>query len=363
MQGCTLIALLAIAGAAQASDSDFDGIPDDGDGSGSEFDNPCPDGVTVGCDDNCVNEPNPTQADVLAPFGVGDACQGTGTDDPVLFPSIFTAQEIDEPRYRWKGSAAAFEPAATAVNTTLPVDGGTCSFVDIAFGAPEVAYTVPPSPPFGGLACCAWEAECNLQCSDEQAEPFNDCPASIVCDVFTVAVDDCKTILYGPVDIESLTTVQRDTLGLVLQDPNGACAALADVPIDPCCFKVSRNVDFYWGTAAGSLARGADTDGDLQPDGCDNCPLDANTDQVEADGDGRGAACDSNDQHRWKCADTDGDQCDDCSSGRFDPLNDGPDPDGDGICVPEPGRLALHLAGGALLCALHVRRTRPPSST
>ena len=32
------------------------------------------------------------------------------------------------------------------------------------------------------------------------------------------------------------------------------------------------------------------------------------------------------------CSDTDGDGCDDCSSGIFDPSNDGPDDDGDGIC-------------------------------
>jgi hypothetical protein len=32
------------------------------------------------------------------------------------------------------------------------------------------------------------------------------------------------------------------------------------------------------------------------------------------------------------CSDTDGDGCDDCSSGIYDPSNDGPDDDGDGIC-------------------------------
>ena len=37
-----------------------------------------------------------------------------------------------------------------------------------------------------------------------------------------------------------------------------------------------------------------DTDGDGVADGSDNCPLDANTDQADADGDHLGNACDSN---------------------------------------------------------------------
>ena len=32
------------------------------------------------------------------------------------------------------------------------------------------------------------------------------------------------------------------------------------------------------------------------------------------------------------CTDSDNDRCDDCSSGRFNPYDDGPDDDGDGTC-------------------------------
>jgi MYXO-CTERM domain-containing protein len=54
---------------------------------------------------------------------------------------------------------------------------------------------------------------------------------------------------------------------------------------------------------------GPDSDGDGVPDSEDPFPDDPN-----------------------QCGDTDNDGCDDCSSGSFNPLNDGEDSDGDGIC-------------------------------
>jgi hypothetical protein len=54
---------------------------------------------------------------------------------------------------------------------------------------------------------------------------------------------------------------------------------------------------------------GGDTDGDGVPDGDDSDPLDPTV-----------------------CRDADGDTCDDCTSGTDNPLNDGLDTDGDGLC-------------------------------
>jgi YD repeat-containing protein len=54
-------------------DSDGDGIPDDGDGSGDPTDNPCIGGNTVDCDDNCPTTHNPAQEDFDEDF-VGDIC-------------------------------------------------------------------------------------------------------------------------------------------------------------------------------------------------------------------------------------------------------------------------------------------------
>ena len=58
------------------ADSDEDSVLDDGDQSGSPGDNPCPDGVTENCDDNCPHTPNPAQEDTYPPGGngIGDAC-------------------------------------------------------------------------------------------------------------------------------------------------------------------------------------------------------------------------------------------------------------------------------------------------
>ncbi len=63
---------VALSGVSSAADADEDGIPDDGDNSGTAGDNPCVGGNTVDCDDNCP-EPNPSQADTDSD-GIGDDC-------------------------------------------------------------------------------------------------------------------------------------------------------------------------------------------------------------------------------------------------------------------------------------------------
>ena len=77
-------------GALLLGDVDGDGVPGDGDDSGSVGDAPCA-GSSVFCDDNCPLEPNPGQADggglnQSSGDGTGDACQcGDVDDDGAIF--------------------------------------------------------------------------------------------------------------------------------------------------------------------------------------------------------------------------------------------------------------------------------------
>ena len=59
--------------ANSGGDTDHDGICSNGDGSAVAGDNPCPSGVTLGCDDNCPNHKNTDQSDVDGD-GIGDVC-------------------------------------------------------------------------------------------------------------------------------------------------------------------------------------------------------------------------------------------------------------------------------------------------
>lgn len=67
---------------------------------------------------------------------------------------------------------------------------------------------------------------------------------------------------------------------------------------------------------------GQDSDGDGICDDGDN----------DNDNDGVDASIDTDDFDNFICIDSDNDGCDDCSSGTFDPMNDGADIDGDGLC-------------------------------
>jgi aminopeptidase N len=63
--------------------SDDDGVFIDGDGNGIPGDNPCADGVTENCDDNCPFTFNPGQDETYPPQGngIGDACDCEGDFD------------------------------------------------------------------------------------------------------------------------------------------------------------------------------------------------------------------------------------------------------------------------------------------
>lgn len=68
-----------VRGCVHTTDSDADGIYDDGDASGVIGDAPCTPGQSAGCDDNCPHAVNPSQADFNLD-GVGDDCEDTDGD-------------------------------------------------------------------------------------------------------------------------------------------------------------------------------------------------------------------------------------------------------------------------------------------
>ena len=88
--------------------------------------------------------------------------------------------------------------------------------------------------------------------------------------------------------------------------------------------------------------------GDADDDGCNDCSsgvFDTSNDGADYDGDGicnLGDTDDDNDGvldnedsaplNEFECSDVDNDGCDDCSSGTYDPANDGTDTNGDGVC-------------------------------
>jgi large repetitive protein len=92
-----------------------------------------------------------------------------------------------------------------------------------------------------------------------------------------------------------------------------------DVDADSCddCSVTGAN------NSGGSIGNdGPDNDGDGQ----------CNTGDADDDNDGALDVNDSDDNNRFVCSDADGDTCDDCSSGTFNPSSDGIDNDGDGQC-------------------------------
>jgi hypothetical protein len=124
------------------------------------------------------------------------------------------------------------------------------------------------------------------------------------------------------------------------------CGTCDDDPTNDCV----EGCDDVWGGAEldecgvcdGDGSSCADSDGDGCIDDIDDAPYewdddydaDGLPDDCDADDDNDGASdpVDSDDNNEYVCSDVDMDTCDDCSFGMFDPYNDGPDMNGNGIC-------------------------------
>lgn len=150
-----------------------------------------------------------------------------------------------------------------------------------------------------------------------------------------------RRLFFSPANNRWFVSNSRDFPFAILQRPSR---------LDNCPLTPNRDQQDSDNNGIGDACENEDRDNDDINDGIDNCPAVANTDQANFDNDDFGNACDADidndgslngvdgfDFNANRCRDSDNDQCDDCSSGQFDPNNDGADDDGDGICnIGEP---------------------------
>ena len=153
-----------------------------------------------------------------------------------------------------------------------------------------------------------------LRCRDVDEDGCDDC-ANGFSDTFD---DGTDTDADGICDVGDRDDDGDDVLDTGDLDPLDAFIC-GDTDLDTCddCSVAGMSAPTNDGT---------DTDGDGL---CDVGDFD-----IDGDGDGVDDLIDQQPADPLLCRDVDGDACDDCSGGMFDPAGDGPDFDGDGICDP-----------------------------
>jgi len=269
--------------------------------------------------------------------------------------------------------------------TDGPREPAACSF----FGDDDVSADVW----FCYTAPCTGELQVDT-CSadyDTKIAVYNGCACSTVAGAIACNDDACGTGSRLTIPVGAGAQYRIRVGGYALRRGLGTLALQCSGTLGGACCSAGacapRTASECAGVGGVFLGEGSscstDRDGDGLPDACDACPddprktspgacgcgqsdgdsdADGAADCVDPDIDGDGVANveDRAVQDRYQCLDTDGDTCDDCASGGFDPAADGPDTDADAVCDPgdcAPSNGALwHTPGEAGL--VRFRRDR-----
>ncbi len=217
------------------ADFDGDGILEDADNSGTEGDDPCVAGATQDCDDNCAEVFNPGQEDADRD-GVGDFCD--------LCASTYNPGQIDP-------------------NTDADMDN------DLIGDDCDNCPTIPNGNCLGSIESC----------------DINGDGLVSQCEFGLGFLEDSDGDDEGDACDQDM-----DEDGIPFDEPD-ACSP-ADMP---CTAGATTGCDDNC-PGIGN-ANQADVDADGVGDSCDNCRDASNPDQIDSDGDGTGDDCDGDDDN------------------------------------------------------------------